>query len=68
VGNIAVTGTSIEAMNLGYRIIVPSDRVAADRPEYVEQLLRSTIRNVGLVAPVQEILDHWANRPADPVT
>lgn len=38
--SIAVNGTSIEAMNLGYRVIVPTDCVAGDPPEYVEQLLR----------------------------
>jgi nicotinamidase-related amidase len=64
--NIAVTGTSIEAMNRGYRVIVPSDCVAGDPPEYVDQLLRYTIKNVGMVAPVQGILDHWATLPANP--
>jgi nicotinamidase-related amidase len=57
--NIAVNGTAIEAMNRGYRVIVPSDCIAGDPPEYVEQLLRYTIRNVALVAPVQGIIDHW---------
>ncbi|MGE0796005.1 MAG: cysteine hydrolase [Acidimicrobiia bacterium] len=64
--NIAVVGTAIEAMNRGYRVIVPGDCVAGDPPEYVEQLLRYTIRNVGMVAPVQGILDHWAGLPANP--
>ena len=62
--NIAVNGTSIEAMNRGYRVIVPSDCIAGDPPEYVDQLLRYTIRNVALVAPVQGILDHWNALPA----
>jgi nicotinamidase-related amidase len=62
--NIAVNGTSIEAMNRGYRVIVPSDGIAGDPPEYVEQLLRYTIRNVALVAPVRSILDHWEALPA----
>jgi nicotinamidase-related amidase len=65
--NIAVNGTSIEAMNRGYRVIVPSDCIAGDPPEYVEQLLRFTIRNVALVAPVQSILDQWNGLPANPV-
>jgi nicotinamidase-related amidase len=58
--NIAVVGTAIEAMNHGYRVIVPSDAIAGDPPEYVEALLRYTIRNVALVAPTQQVLDHWA--------
>ena len=47
--NIAVLGTTIEAMNLGYQAIVPSDCVASDPPEYAETLLRYTIRNIALV-------------------
>ena len=62
--NIAVNGTSIEAMNRGYRVVVPSDCIAGDPPEYVGQLLRYTIRNVALVAPVQGILDYWSTLPA----
>jgi nicotinamidase-related amidase len=62
--NVAVNATSIEAMNLGYRVIVASDGIAGDPPEYVDQLLRYTIRNVALVAPVQRILDHWSELPA----
>jgi hypothetical protein len=62
--NIAVNSTSIEAMNHGYRVIVPSDTTASDPPEYLDSLLRYTIRNVALVAPVQGILDYWADQPA----
>ena len=42
---------------------MPSDCIAGDPPEYVEQLLRYTIRNVAFVAPVQGILDHWNALP-----
>jgi len=57
--NIAVTGTAIEAMNLGYQVIVPSDAIAGDPPEYVDALLKYTIRNIALVAPTAAILDVW---------
>ena len=62
--NIAVNGTAIEAMNLGYRVVVPSDGIAGDPPEYVEQLLRYTIRNIALVTTIETIVDHWASLPA----
>jgi biuret amidohydrolase len=64
--NIAVNGTSLEAMNLGYRVVVASDGIAGDPPEYVEQLLRYTIRNVAVVVPVQRIVDHWAQLAPSP--
>jgi nicotinamidase-related amidase len=58
--NIAVNGTSIEAMNLGYRVVVASDGIAGDPPEYVEQLLKYTIRNVAVVTEVQRIRGIWS--------
>lgn len=57
--NLAVVGTVIEAMNRGYQVIVPSDCIAGDPPEYVDQLLRYTIRNAALVVPSSSIIEHW---------
>lgn len=62
--NIAVNCTSIDAMNRGFRVIVPSDAIAGDPPEFVPQLLKYVIRNVAMVAPTQQILDHWSTLPA----
>lgn len=59
--NIAVNGTAIEAMNRGYHVIVPSDGIAGDPPEYVEMLLRYTLRNVAMVAPASTITGYWAS-------
>ncbi len=57
--NIAVLGTVIEAMNRGFTVIVPSDCVASDPPEYAETALRYTIRNIAYVVPSQAIVDVW---------
>lgn len=57
--NLGINGTAIEAMNRGYRVIVARDGIAGDPPSYVEDLLRYTIRNVAVVAPIQEIVDVW---------
>jgi nicotinamidase-related amidase len=58
--NIAVVGTAIEAMNLGYRVIVATDGIASDPPEYKDQLIRYTLRNVALTTPLRPIIEHWA--------
>ncbi|MCU1594534.1 MAG: hypothetical protein JWO12_1926 [Frankiales bacterium] len=58
--NIAVLGTAIEAMNAGYTVVVPSDGVASDPPEYAEQVLRYTMRNIAFVVPCQAIQDAWS--------
>jgi nicotinamidase-related amidase len=58
--NIAVLGTVIEAMNRGYTVIVPRDCIASDPPEYAEQAVRYTIRNIAYVVPSSTIVDVWA--------
>lgn len=57
--NVGVMGTTIEAVNHGYTVVVPSDCVAGDPPEYAEQALRYSIRNVAFVTPSATILDAW---------
>jgi nicotinamidase-related amidase len=49
-------------MNLGYRVVVPSDAIAGDPPEYVEALLKYTICNVAMVAPTATVLEAWGSR------
>jgi nicotinamidase-related amidase len=57
--NIAVLGTAIEAMNLGYTVVVPPDCVASDPYEYAETALRYTMRNIAFVVPSGTIVDAW---------
>jgi nicotinamidase-related amidase len=58
--NIAVLGTSIEAMNLGYTVVVPNDCVASDPREYADYALKYTIRNIAFVVPSAAIVDYWS--------
>jgi len=57
--NMAVLGTSIEATNRGYMVVVPSDCVASDPREYADYALKYTIRNLGYVVPSSMIVDFW---------
>jgi nicotinamidase-related amidase len=57
--NIGLLGTTIEAVNHGYRVIIPADCVASDPPEYGEQVLRYTIRNLAYTTTSAEISKIW---------
>jgi nicotinamidase-related amidase len=63
--NIGVLGTTIEAVNHGYRVIVPRDCVAGDPPEYGEQVLQYTIRNLAYVSSCDEIAGIWSAPQSD---
>ncbi len=58
--NIGLIGTTIEAVNRGYRVIVPVDCVAADPPEYGEQMLRYSIRNLAYTSTSGDIAKIWS--------
>jgi nicotinamidase-related amidase len=60
--NIGLVGTTIEAVNRGYRVVVPEDCTAGDPPEYGDQVLRYTIRNLAYVTASDRIADAWKSR------
>jgi len=57
--NIGLLGTTVEAVNRGYRVIMPADCVAADPPEYGEQVLRYSIRNLAYLSTSTDIAATW---------
>ncbi len=62
--NLGVLGTSIEAVNHGYRVVVPTDCVAADPPEFAEQILRYSYRNLGYLTSSDAVIDIWRSAPS----
>lgn len=57
--NIAVFGGTLEAVNRGYRVVIPSDCVAADPPEYGKLLLQHSLRNMAYVTHSETIQYLW---------
>jgi nicotinamidase-related amidase len=57
--NIGILGTAIEAVNRGYTVVVPRDCVAGDPPEYAEQALRYSLRNIAFLTTSTEIAAVW---------
>lgn len=58
--NVGVIGTAVEALNHGYRLVFAADCIAADPPEYGEQMMRYSYRNIGYVSTSDEIVRAWA--------
>jgi nicotinamidase-related amidase len=58
--NLAVLGTTIEAANRGYTVIVPTDGVAGAPQEYVDAAMRYTVRNIAYTTKAEVIIDRWS--------
>ncbi|MFA5883808.1 MAG: isochorismatase family protein [Acidimicrobiia bacterium] len=58
--NVGVTGMVIEAVGLGYTVVVPPDAVAGVPHEYAEQVLQHTIPVIAYRIPTPQIIETWA--------
>ena len=58
--NLGVLGLVIEAVNLGYQVVVPRDAVAGIPGEYAEAVLANTFPLVSTMATVDRLLEAWS--------
>jgi nicotinamidase-related amidase len=58
--NLGVLGLAIEAVDLGYRVVVPKDAVAGIPEDYAEAVLSNTFPLIATVTTVQSVIDAWA--------
>jgi nicotinamidase-related amidase len=58
--NLGVLGLAIEAVNLGYTVVVPRDAVAGLPEAYAEAVLANTFPLISTVTTVDELLEAWA--------
>jgi biuret amidohydrolase len=66
--NEAIIGASIEAVNLGYRIVIPRDAALGMPASFGDDMLKYAFSLLGKVTTTQEILDVWnATAPAGDV-
>lgn len=57
--NVAVLGLAIEAVNLGYRVVVATDAVAGTPADYADAVLDGTIALLAARLTVDAVADAW---------
>jgi nicotinamidase-related amidase len=61
--NVALLGLTFEAVNRGYQVVLPRDATAGTPPDYVELLLKHTLRLLATVTTAAEVLEVWRGAP-----
>ncbi|MFN8051200.1 MAG: cysteine hydrolase [Acidimicrobiales bacterium] len=59
--NVGVLGLCIEAVNLGYRVVVPTDATVAVPPEYATSVLTNTFSQLATLTDTDALVSAWAN-------
>lgn len=60
--NVGVFGLVLEAINLGYRVVVATDAVAGVPAEYAKAVLDNSIRMLATLRTVDEITAAWSGQ------
>ncbi len=57
--NLGIPGSTIEAMNRNYRVVIPTDCVAGYPPEYGEMVLKNTLHGLAYLTTAKELAEAW---------
>jgi nicotinamidase-related amidase len=58
--NLGVLGMAIEAVNLGYQVVVPRDAVAGLPQQYADDIVDNTFPLIATVTTVDDLTAAWA--------
>jgi nicotinamidase-related amidase len=58
--NLGVLGLAIEAVNFGYRVVVPRDTVTGVPADYADAVLANTFPLISTLTTTDDLLDAWA--------
>jgi nicotinamidase-related amidase len=61
--NLGVLGLAIEAVNLGYTVVVPRDAVVGAPTEYADALLDNTYPMIATLTTVDDVVEAWSSGP-----
>lgn len=63
--NIAVTNLVMDAVNLGYQVVLPRDAVVGIPAAYADAIIDNTLALLATVTTVDELIAVWAAGPSD---
>jgi len=63
--NIAITNLVMDAVNLGYQVVLPRDGVCGLPASYADSLIDNTLSLLATVTTVDDLVAAWAPHPED---
>ena len=59
--NRGIIGMTIEAVDLGYHVVIPTDTVAGYPAEYGRLVLENTLANIATLTTVDDLVAIWSS-------
>jgi nicotinamidase-related amidase len=64
--NVAITNLVMDAVNAGYRVVLPRDAVAGVPADYASALIDHTLSLLAAITTTDALVDAWARGPRTP--
>ena len=61
--NVAITNFVMDAVNLGYRFVLPRDAVAGVPADYADAVIDNTLSLLATVTTTDDVVSAWTTRP-----
>jgi nicotinamidase-related amidase len=58
--NVGIVGAAIEAVDLGYRVVIPRDGVIGHPTDYADLVLEHTLSLLARITTVAEVIAEWS--------
>ncbi|HWC33576.1 MAG TPA: isochorismatase family protein [Mycobacteriales bacterium] len=58
--NVAITNLVMDAVNLGYQVVLVRDAVCGVPPSYAQQVIDNTLSLLATVVTTDELVKHWS--------
>jgi biuret amidohydrolase len=62
--NVGIPATAVEAVDFGYRVVIPRDGVVGVPPEFNEQVFEHQLRYLAWLTTVDAVIAEWATSTA----
>lgn len=59
--NVGIVGAAVEAVDFGYRVVIPRDAVVGVPAEYAEMMFEHTLRMLAWLTTVDDLIAEWAD-------
>jgi len=64
--NVGILSVTMDLMNYAFEVVIPRDAISGTPPEYVDMVVKYTLKNLATITTTDDVLDVWSGlQPAN---
>jgi nicotinamidase-related amidase len=58
--NVGILSVTMDLMNYAFEVVIPRDAISGTPPEYVDMVVKYTLKNLATITTTDDVLDVWS--------